>query len=375
MIPYIDFHCDTLMMFALPPRQGEAADLYQNHRMLDLVRMKEGGVAAQFFATFMPPARFMPPSRWEAKESDTTAGEKTASVPNPDDPSAGNQNAPIMSDEEFRTHLYNGLMDTIKAHSDLIAFARGVKDYEKNKKEGKMSAFLTFEDGRMVEGSFRNLEWFYELGYRLISLTWNFENCFGYPNSKDPLIMEKGLKPFGKEGVEWMMERGIITDVSHLSDGGFWDVSEISLAEHVPFIASHSCARGLTPHTRNLTDEMLKRLGECGGFVGVNFAPEFVGGPEIETPENTAEGTRRHPLRLSSVKLICDHVEYMANVAGLEAVGIGSDFDGIGGKLEVGQPTDMFKLFDEMKKRGWSDDAVEKFAYKNAERILKETLK
>ena len=277
-----------------------------------------------------------------------------------------------MSDEEFRTHLYNGLMDAIKEHGDMIAFARGVKEYEANKKEGKMSAFLTFEDGRMVEGSFRNLERFYDLGYRLITLTWNFENCFGFPNSKDPDIMEKGLKPFGKEGVEWMMDRGIITDVSHLSDGGFWDVSEISLAGHVPFIASHSCARNLTPHTRNLTDEMLRRLGECGGFVGVNFAPEFVGGPVVETPDNADDSAekRRRVIRLSSVKLICDHVEHMANIAGLEAVGIGSDFDGIGGRLEVGQPTDMVKLFDELKKRGWSDDAVEKFAYKNAERVL-----
>ena len=327
MIPYIDFHCDTLMMFALPPKDGSEPNLYENHRMLDLKRMKEGGTAAEFFATFMPPKRFM--------------GE-------------------VMSDEMYREALYNGLMDAVQRHGDILAFARGVKDYEKNKKAGKMSAFLTFEDGRMVQGSFDNLQKFYDLGYRLITLTWNFENCFGFPNAKDPLEMEKGLKPFGKEAVSWMMEKGIITDVSHLSDGGFWDVAAISRSTKVPFIASHSCARSLTPHTRNLTDPMLKELGECGGFVGVNFAPEFVG----ETTD----------CKISTVKRICDHVEHMANLAGIEAVGIGSDFDGIGGELEVGQPTDMVKLFDELTRRGWSSKDVDKFAYLNAERVLKDTL-
>ena len=137
-------------------------------------------------------------------------------------------------------------------------------------------------------------------------------------------------------------------------------MAAISRSTKVPFIASHSCARSLTPHTRNLTDPMLKELGECGGFVGVNFAPEFVG----ETTD----------CKISTVKRICDHVEHMANLAGIEAVGIGSDFDGIGGELEVGQPTDMVKLFDELTRRGWSSRDVEKFAYLNAERVLKDTL-
>lgn len=322
MHSYIDFHCDTLMMFARDPHSA----LYDNpERMLDLKRMKEGGTSAQFFATFMPPLEGM---------------KKRG-----------------MSDEFYRNALYTGLMNAIEEHSDIISFARSYEDYCTNKMNGKMSAFLTFEDGRMVDGSFDKLEKYYDLGYRLISLTWNFINCFGYPNSTDPAIMQHGLTDFGLEAIPVMNDMGIIVDVSHLSDGGFWDVVK---ASKKPFIASHSCARSLTPHTRNLTDEMLRAMGEKGGFVGINFAPEFVG-----------ETTDCH---VSSVKRICDHVEHIARIAGMEAIGIGTDFDGIGGELEVGQPTDIEKLFTELSKRGWSEDQLEMFGTGNAERILKECL-
>jgi len=322
MRPFIDFHCDTLMMFAQGP---EAASLYRNKRMLDIVRMKESGQAAQFFATFMP-----------ASEHLQKRG---------------------LTDETYRAHLYEGLMRTLELYPEDIAFARSYDDYLANKKAGRISAFLTFEDGRLVEGKMENLEKFYEMGYRLITLTWNYINCFGYPNSTDPAIMNAGLTDFGKEAVACMNEMGIIVDVSHLSDAGFWDVAAVSSK---PFVASHSCARALTPHTRNLTDEMLKKIGETGSLVGVNFCPEFVG----ETITS----------RVSTVKRICDHVVYMADKAGVEAVGIGSDFDGIGGELEVGQPTDIPKLFDELSRRGFSDDDLDRFAYGNAERVIKACL-
>ena len=248
-------------------------------------------------------------------------------------------------------------MNTLEQYPEDIALALSWNDYLENKKAGRISAFLTFEDGRLVEGSMEKLEQFYKMGYRLITLTWNYINCFGYPNSTDPAIMNAGLTDFGKEAVIRMNELGIIVDVSHLSDGGFWDVASIAKK---PFVASHSCARALTPHTRNLTDEMLKKIGDTGSMVGVNFCPDFV--------EETAGS------RLSTVKRICDHLEYMIDKAGIESVGIGSDFDGIGGELEVRQPTDIPKLFDELSRRGYSDDALESIAFGNAERVIKECL-
>ena len=323
---YIDFHCDTLMMFGRESGAAEAApSLYQNDKSVDLVRMKAGGCAAQFFATFMPPKVHM--------------------------------QAQGIDDEVFRSRLYNGLMDTIREHADLIGFARNFEEYKANRNAGRISAFLTFEDGRMVEGSHEKLAAFYDMGYRLISFTWNFPNCFGYPNSSDPQEMQKGLTPFGMEAVEQMNRLGMIIDVSHLSDGGFYDVARTT---QKPFVASHSNARALTPHQRNLTDDMIRLLAEKGGVMGINFAPEFIG----ETIHDTA----------STVKRIGDHVQHIATIAGIETVALGSDWDGIRGDLEVSSPLDIYTIFDELSRRGFSDDAIEKFAHGNAERILRDVL-
>lgn len=132
---------------------------------------------------------------------------------------------------------------------------------------------LTVEDGRMVNGSFDRLEQLAKTGVRAIALTWNFENCFGAPNSRDPKIMSKGLSAFGKEAIEAMNELGILVDVSHLSDGGFYDVAKISKK---PFVATHSDCRALAAHPRNLTDDMIRLLAQKGGVSGINFAPAFL---------------------------------------------------------------------------------------------------
>ncbi|MBO6157667.1 MAG: dipeptidase [Firmicutes bacterium] len=320
-MPYIDLHCDTLLMYGLS--NAEPDSLFRNQKSVDLVRMRQADCAAQFFATFMP-------------HPDWMHG---------------------MTDEEFRQKLYGGLMGAITRHSDLIAFAKDYQDYRNNRAKGLMSAFLTFEDGRMIDGSFEKLQKYYTLGYRLITLTWNFANCFGYPNSTDPEIMSRGLTSFGKEAIQQMNQLGIIIDVSHLSDGGFEDVARIS---QKPFIASHSCCRELTPHTRNLTDPMIRTLAEKGGIIGVNFAPEFVGFGIHD--------------KVSTVQRICDHVEHMVKVGGIDCIALGSDFDGISGELEVASPTDFEKLYRELSRRGYRPSELDKFSHGNAERILQEVL-
>lgn len=316
---YIDFHCDTLTMYG-SGRKG--ASLYQNEKNIDFIRMQQGECAAQFFATFMPPAKAMKG----------------------------------IDDETFRRREYEGLMKDIEAHSDMIGFARNYEEYRANRDSGRMSAFLTFEDGRMIDGSHDKLVYFYELGYRLISFTWNYANCFGFPNSSDPEEMKKGLTPFGFEAVEHMNELGMIIDVSHLSDGGFYDVARTTKK---PFVASHSNARALTPHRRNMTDDMIRLLGEKGGVMGINYCPEFI---------DTVDSSH------STVARMCDHIAYITNLAGIEAVALGSDLDGISGELEVASPLDVHKIFDEMAKRGFTQSQIEKVAYQNAERILKEVL-
>ena len=327
---YIDLHCDTLCM-AFETKDENIYDRPQF--MVDIRRLKESGVKAQFFAVYMPPQDWI------------------------------HNIKPGCTDDEFINDLYETLCNAIAQHPDDIAWAKNVVDMENNWKAGKVSAFLTIEDGRSVNGSFEKFDKYYDMGVRLVSLTHNFENCFGYPNSTDKDIMNAGLKPFGKEAVEYMNDKGIIIDVSHLSDGGFRDVMELSKK---PIVASHSCARALTPHQRNLTDDMIKAMADKGGVCGINFCPVFV------TEEDY---TKDSYVEHSKLEDIVRHVMHLYNVGGSDFVAIGTDFDGIGGKLDIAGPQDMDKLFDALLKKGMNVADVEKIAYKNAERLIKETLK
>lgn len=221
-----------------------------------------------------------------------------------------------------------------------------------------MSAFLTIEDGRSVNGFMDNLQRYYDMGVRLISLTWNFKNCFGFPNSKDPKIMAEGLTDFGKDAVVRMQELGMLVDVSHLSDGGFMDVAKLA---KVPFIASHSNCRTLSPQQRNLTDEMIKILADKGSVAGINFGPEFL----------NADVTCKN----STNELIVKHIKHFIHIGGTDCVGLGSDFDGIGGNLEVGSSDKVPMIWDLLHKKGISDDVIEKIAWKNHFRVIKEAMK
>ena len=149
-----------------------------------------------------------------------------------------------------------------------LKLIKTAKELEYAEREELNLALLTVEEGGVLNGNRNRLEELYQRGVRLITLTWNYENCIGYPNSRNAQEMQKGLKSFGKQMVEEMNERGMLVDVSHLSDGGFWDCIRLSKK---PIIASHSNARALCAHPRNLSDEMLCALGECGGVVGLNF--------------------------------------------------------------------------------------------------------
>lgn len=326
---YIDLHCDSLAR-AFETKDGNIYN--RKDFMVDIKRLKENNCTAQFFAVFVPPVEFI------------------------------NKIQPNFSDDDYIECLYKNLTDTVNEYSSEIAFAKSYEDFIKNQNENKVSAFLTLEEGRSVMGSFEKLEKYYDMGIRLITFTWNFENCFGYPNSKDKNIMNSGLKPFGKQAVEFMNQKGMIIDVSHLSDGGFWDVLNLSKK---PVAASHSSCRSISPHPRNLTDEMIKALGNNGGVCGINFCPAFVA-PYKEGMDEYIDQNRTED--------IVRHILYMANIGGSDCVAIGSDFDGIGGKLEVGGAQDMHKIWDDILKAGYNYDFIEKIAYKNAQRLIKENL-
>ena len=322
---YIDLHCDTLMRaFSL-----QQQDIFSMEKtMVDIRRLQEAHCMAQFFAIFMPSPTAV------ARMGDRYPG-----------------------DDAYIHALHGILTESIRLNPSRIASAENADDICANHAAGKASALLTLEDGRTVEGSMANLERFYGMGIRLISLTWNQANCFGAPNSDDPAVMNTGLTDFGKDAVVRMQELGMLVDVSHLSDGGFWDVAKLS---HKPFVASHSNCRAIAPHRRNLTDEMIRALADRGGVAGLNFCPQFL----------TADVT----CSVERAEDIARNARHMANTGGIGCVALGTDFDGIDGQLEVGTPTDLPILYRELAKVGFSEDDLEKITHKNAMRVIRDTL-
>ncbi|MBP0980352.1 MAG: dipeptidase [Oscillospiraceae bacterium] len=321
---FIDMHCDTLMPFV----RGGDYNLFSNNGQVDFQKMKKGGALAQFFAVFFPKMEMFA------------------------------QQGIDMNDELYFKLLTDGFYRDIEKHSDIIAFAGNAADIEKNEKEGKMSAVLTIEDGRFINGNMDKIQEVYDKGVRAISLTWNYENCFGWPNSLDKEIMNKGLKEFGIDAIAKMNDLGIIIDVSHLSDGGFYDVAKYTKK---PFVATHSNARNASPHQRNLTDDMIKVLAEKGGVTGLNFAPQF-----MDLDVNATH---------TPVSNIIRNAKHIVNVGGIDVLGLGTDFDGIGGTQEISDSSMLPQLWDAFAKAGFHESEIEKIAYGNVMRVIKESMK
>jgi len=320
MAPRIfDLHCDTLLKCYM-----DSCGLRKNSGHLDLVSMSASGALAQVFAIFLPTGK-------EAKDH-------------------GIELAPY----ELFNEIYSLYCDEIAMNKDLILPAFSYQDVIHNEQSDTMSSLLSVEDGGLLDGYIDRLVELYEKGVRLITILWNNENCIGFPNSGDYAIHQKGLKPFGIEVVEQMNRLGIIIDVSHLSEGGFDDVAKHSKK---PFVASHSNAKALCGHPRNLTDRQLKLLAESGGAAGVNFYSEFL----------------RDNSRYTNIEDIVRHVDHMVSVMGEDGVALGSDFDGIDCGLEIEGYSQYGKLISELSKK-YPDDKLEKICYNNAMRIIKECL-
>ncbi len=321
----INLHCDTLLRAA--QQQGPEADLLHcPDFQVDLARMRQGGMDVNFFAIFLPPETHL-----KAMGLDTYAA---------------------------YIDLLAGIFDrNMERHKDLIAPVRCTRDIEHNRSRSLMSGVLTMEDGVAVYGRRENLEHFYAMGVRALSLTWNFENCFGFPNSPDPAQMALGLKPFGRDMVVYMQELGMLVDVSHLNDGGFWEVLRLC---RKPVMATHSNCRALSPHPRNLTDEMLRALADNGGVAGLNFYGCFLNG-DIHNSDSTAEGIARH-------------ARHMLQTAGEDVIAIGTDFDGISGRQQIRDCAQLSLLERALEKEGFTPRQVEKIFSGNAMRVMAESM-
>ncbi|MDF2531642.1 MAG: dipeptidase family protein [Clostridia bacterium] len=312
----IDLHCDTILECHL---SGGKRELYKSDLCVDIEKMKEAGSLAQIFALYV----------------DMKGAEK-----------------PMQNCMDMLDLFYNEL----DKNKDTVAFAACYEDIEKNKREGKMSALLSIEEGAAINGSIANLRNFYRLGVRLMTLLWNYPNQIGFPNFQFE-HKDKGLTEFGMEVVAEMNRLGMIIDVSHLSDGGFYDVARLS---HKPFVASHSNARACTMHERNLTDDMIKILAEKGGIMGLNIESFFL-----------SEGA---PTTISTVADMVRHLKHIKNIGGIDVMAIGTDFDGTMHTSEIAHLGEMEKLSAALKKDLFSEEEIDKIYYKNALRIIKEIL-
>lgn len=309
----IDMHCDTMMEIWRHPELS----LYDGKISINLRRLKEHGSLAQFFALFLP-----------REEMET------------------------MDAYDIFQSMYQCYQKQMEQHRDMIRPALSVEDVEKNCKDGLLSSLLTVEDGVFLDGKMERLEEAFEMGVRLITLTWNYENSLGFPCRDDHSEHMKGLKPFGIEAVERMNELGMIVDVSHLSEGGFYDVAKYSKK---PFVASHSCARALCNHRRNLTDDQLKTLGNAGGVVGINFECSFL-----------KEGSQH-----ATFDQIIDHLKHMRDKAGIDAVGFGSDFDGIDDNGELIDYSGFDRLLERLEGH-FTYDEIDRITHLNALRVMKD---
>lgn len=318
---YIDLHCDTITMLHYPKE-----NLTDNKRMVSIADMKKGGTLVQCFSAFVPTGFFPKPVR------------------------------NTMAWSRFN-HIADKKDELLKLHRDMLVPVYNTDDIELCKNNNKIGVLFTIEDAGVIGSDITKLKAAYDRGVRLLGLTWNHENTLAFPNSVKPATMEKGLKSFGAQAVEQMNELGIVIDVSHLSDGGFWDVEKIS---KMPFIATHSNSRVVTNHPRNMTDEMIKALAEKGGVMGLNFAPDFL-------------NSRKD--KQSKIEDMVKHILHIQNIGGSEVLAIGTDFDGIHGKLEIATPSDMPLLFDALLKAGLTQSALDKMKHSNIMRVFNEVWK
>ncbi len=320
----VDMHCDTILKI-----YDNGGSLLENDFNIDLKKMLAGDYLLQNFAMFV-----------DLKDSL--------------DPLTKAQRLIDLYYREI--DKYKDLIRPVFSYDDIIS------NYDKE----IMSAMLTLEEGAVVNNDLAILRNYYRLGVRMITLTWNYPNGIGYPNltsTKEYQDLYRindhdGLTDFGIEYIKEMERLGIIIDVSHLGDAGFYDVLKYTTK---PFVASHSNARSVCGVARNMSDDMIRQLAKRNGVMGINFCGDFL-------KPSSSGGAR------SCVEDMVKHILYIKDLVGIDYVGLGSDFDGISQNLEIKDASMMPLLENALLEAGLTVEEIEKVFYKNVLRLYKEVL-
>jgi len=287
----------------------------------------------------------------------------------------------------------------VDRHPDRLLFATTAADVRRAKAEGKVAILIGVEGGHAIEGSLDHLRELYARGARYLTLTWNNGNAWAGSSIGVDGTRTGGLTPFGREVVREMNRLGMLVDLSHVSDSTFFDAIAVST---VPVIASHSSARALSDVPRNLTDDQLRAVARNGGVVNVNFYSRFIDSryrADIEHVEETVraagaaaraagEDSVATAKRIAALRdsltaaitptpfsVLIDHIDHIAKVAGVDHVGLGSDFDGVSAlPLGMEDVTRVPRIAQALLDRGYSDDDVKKILGGNMLRVMTRVL-
>ncbi len=358
----VDTHSDSL---AWPTRHGVDIGLPQEDTHMDLRRMKEGNLNVQFFACYASP-------KWIAEK-------KVVQVT-------------LDYMDSFHALMQN--------YPDQIQQATTAEDVRRITDEGKLAGILCVEGGHSIDDDLSILRMYHRLGARYMTLTWNNTNNWADGVLDEP--KHNGLNYFGKEVVREMNRIGMLVDISHVAPATFWDAIETSTK---PVIASHSSAKAICKAPRNMDDDQIRAMADNGGVIGVNYEVTFVG-EEYRVTKNALDGEKteevkkaekdfpidsdglknamndvddRYSEKVAELKKphyteIVDHIDHMVSVAGVEHVGLGSDFDGATMPEGMDDCTKVPLITDELVKRGYSEGDIRKILGENFMRVMEEVL-
>lgn len=361
----IDSHTDTpLKFFNSDFDIGKKHDGHKGEGKIDIPRMEEGGLDAVFFAVFIGQGK-----------RDSVGYAKAF---------------------EKAEQIFKATYAAVSKHSKSAEIATTAEQGYQLEKEGKRAIYLGIENGYPIGKNLDYINHFYKLGARYITLVHTRNNDIADSSTDNNGAEHNGLSFFGVKVVKRMNELGIMIDVSHASDSTFYDVLELTTK---PIIASHSCARALCNNPRNLSDDMLRALAENGGVVQMCILSDYV--KEIEqSPErlaaekafrekhsnwaNYTEEERKkgiqdwyrldvdYPQKLATVSDAVDHIDHMVKVAGIDHVGIGTDFDGGGALQDCFDVSELGNITLELVKRGYSEEDIRKLWGGNFMRVFAE---
>lgn len=349
-----DGHNDVLLALYMPnyDPSWKARSFFKRSDTghLDLPRAQEGGLVGGFFAVWMSPD---PTSRRPDLKNPQPHEDMSTELPPAIDHSYALRLAMAMTGTLFRLE---------EESRGRLKVVRDIDELRTCINTGVLAAILHFEGAEMIDPQLNALEVFYRAGLRSLGLAWSRPNAFcegvpfAFPHSPDT---GPGLTAPGKDLVRRCNELGIMVDLSHLNEKGFWDVARISKA---PLVATHSNAHAITPTPRNLTNRQLDAIRDSDGMVGVNFSVAFV----------RRDGKRDEHTPLEQ---LARHFDYLVKRVGPEHVGFGSDFDGTTIPKEMGDVTGLTKLVDVLRAMGFSERDLRRMGHENWIRVLRKTWK